>query len=95
MDEGEWERRTILRVSAQPNSLADGEACLPEGSHAPRAVLREGKVFLGLARGRTAQEIADREVVSIYTIRAHTRSIYAKLDVHSKKSSTRHSCKAG
>ena len=46
---------------------------------------RETEVFLGLARGRTAQEIADREVVSIYTIRAHTRSIYAKLDVHSKK----------
>ena len=36
----------------------------------------------------TAQEIADREVVSIYTIRAHTRSIYAKLDVHSKKELT-------
>ena len=32
--------------------------------------------------------IADREVVSIYTIRAHTRSIYAKLDVHSKKELT-------
>ena len=49
---------------------------------------RETEVFLGLARGRTAQEIADREVVSIYTIRAHTRSIYAKLDVHSKKELT-------
>ena len=46
---------------------------------------RETDVFLDLARGRTAQEIADRQVVSIYTIRAHTRSIYAKLDVHSKK----------
>lgn len=49
---------------------------------------RETEVFFGLARGRTAQEIADREVVSIYTIRAHTRSIYAKLDVHSKKELT-------
>ena len=37
------------------------------------------------SRGRSAQEIADREVLSIYTVRAHTRSIYAKLDVHSKK----------
>ena len=34
------------------------------------------------------EETADREVVSIYTIRAHTRSIYAKLDVHSKKELT-------
>ena len=46
---------------------------------------RETEVFMQLARGRTAQEIADREVISIYTVRAHTRSIYAKLDVHSKK----------
>lgn len=46
---------------------------------------RETEVFMQLARGRTAQEIADREVLSIYTVRAHTRSIYAKLDVHSKK----------
>lgn len=38
-----------------------------------------------LSRGRSAQEIADREVLSIYTVRAHTRSVYAKLDVHSKK----------
>ena len=45
----------------------------------------ETEVFMQLARGRTAQEIADREVLSIYTVRAHTRSIYAKLDVHSKK----------
>lgn len=36
----------------------------------------------------TANETTDREVVSIYTIRAHTRSIYAKLDVHSKKELT-------
>ncbi|RXZ54641.1 LuxR family transcriptional regulator [Senegalimassilia faecalis] len=50
--------------------------------------VRETEVFLSLARGRTAQEIAEREVVSIYTVRAHTRSIYAKLDVHSKKELT-------
>lgn len=49
---------------------------------------RETDVFLDLARGRTAQEIAERQVVSIYTVRAHTRSIYAKLDVHSKKELT-------
>lgn len=46
---------------------------------------RETEVLVALARGRTAQEIADRDVLSIYTVRAHIRSIYAKLDVHSKK----------
>lgn len=46
---------------------------------------REAEILMSLVRGRSAQEIADREVISIYTVRAHTRSIYAKLDVHSKK----------
>lgn len=49
---------------------------------------RETEVLISLARGRSAQEIADRDIVSIYTVRAHTRSIYAKLDVHSKKELT-------
>lgn len=49
---------------------------------------RETEVLISLARGRSAQEIADRDVVSIYTVRAHTRSIYAKLDIHSKKELT-------
>lgn len=46
---------------------------------------REREVFVALARGKTAQEIAERDVLSVYTVRAHIRSIYAKLDVHSKK----------
>jgi len=46
---------------------------------------REGEVFLALARGWTAQEIAEHESLSIYTVRAHIRSIYAKLGVHSGK----------
>ena len=73
------------------------ESVLPEKKHGKWKVAcdelarsgglsaRETEVFMQLARGRTAQEIADREVLSIYTVRAHTRSIYAKLDVHSKK----------
>lgn len=59
-----------------------------EVAHAAGLSARETEVFISLARGRTAQEIADRDVVSIYTVRAHTRSIYAKLDVHSKKELT-------
>ena len=47
--------------------------------------MRESEVFLALARGWTAQEIAEHESLSIYTVRAHIRSIYAKLGVHSGK----------
>ncbi len=46
---------------------------------------RETEVFLALARGWTAQEIAEHESLSVYTVRAHIRAIYAKLDVHSGK----------
>ncbi len=46
---------------------------------------REGEVFLALARGWTAQEIAEHESLSVYTVRAHIRAIYAKLGVHSGK----------
>lgn len=46
---------------------------------------REEEVFIELARGRTAQEIADAQTVSVYTVRAHTRAIYGKLGVHNKR----------
>jgi DNA-binding CsgD family transcriptional regulator len=45
---------------------------------------REAEVFTLLARGKTNQQVADMLVISPYTVRAHTRNIYAKLDVHSR-----------
>ncbi len=46
---------------------------------------RETEVFLALARGWTAQEIAESKSLSVNTVRAHIRAIYAKLGVHSGK----------
>lgn len=46
---------------------------------------RESEVFIRLAKGRGSQSISDELVVSLYTTRAHTRNIYTKLDVHSRK----------
>lgn len=45
---------------------------------------REKEVFVLLAKGRGSQSISDALTVSLYTTRAHTRNIYAKLDVHSR-----------
>ncbi len=45
---------------------------------------RETEVFLLLAKGKTTQQVSDMLVISPYTTRAHVRSIYAKLDVHSR-----------
>lgn len=45
---------------------------------------REKEVFFLLVRGKSTQQIADKLFVSPYTVKAHTRSIYAKLDIHSR-----------
>lgn len=46
---------------------------------------RETDIFTQLAHGATPAEIAEAETISIYTVRAHVRAIYSKLNVHSKK----------
>lgn len=46
---------------------------------------READVFVLLAKGKDAQQIADELTVSLSTVRTHVRSIYAKCDVHSRR----------
>ena len=45
---------------------------------------RELQILRLLATELSAQEIADEFVVSVATVRAHVRSIYSKLDAHSR-----------
>jgi DNA-binding NarL/FixJ family response regulator len=45
---------------------------------------RELEVLQLIAQGLTNQEIASRLFVSLNTVKAHTRNIYGKLDVHSR-----------
>jgi LuxR family maltose regulon positive regulatory protein len=45
---------------------------------------REIEVLQLLAKGLTNQAVADRLVLSIHTIKAHTRSIYSKLAVNNR-----------
>jgi LuxR family maltose regulon positive regulatory protein len=45
---------------------------------------REIDVLQLLAKGLTNQVIADRLVLSIHTVKAHTRSIYSKLAVNNR-----------
>lgn len=59
-------------------------ACLQLGDEA-QLTEREKEVLVLLARGRGSQSISDELTVSLYTTRAHTRNIYAKLDVHSRQ----------
>ena len=52
--------------------------------------LREIEVLALVATGLTDAEVAERLVVSIRTVHAHLRSIYRKLDVHTRSAATRY-----
>ena len=45
---------------------------------------REKEVFRLLVTDLTTPEIADELIVSVSTVRSHIKSIYSKLDVHSR-----------
>lgn len=60
------------------------QRCLELGDEA-QLTEREKEVLVMLARGYGSQSISDALTVSLYTTRAHTRNIYAKLDVHSRQ----------
>ena len=67
----------------------------PSVAHRPPSVIRpsslvedlsdrELEVLHLIAKGLTNREIASRLFVSLNTVKAHTRNIYGKLDVHSR-----------
>lgn len=56
---------------------------------------REKDVLKLMALGLTNREIADRLRISIRTVDAHLRSIYAKLDVKSRSAATRYAVDHG
>jgi LuxR family maltose regulon positive regulatory protein len=45
---------------------------------------RECEVLQHISEGLTNREIAARLYLSLYTVKAHARSIYDKLDAHSR-----------
>ena len=56
---------------------------------------RELEVLALVAEGRSDAEVAERLVVSLRTVHAHLRSIYRKLDVHSRSGATRYALDHG
>lgn len=71
-------RREEARKSAFRNACS---AVVEEGGLSKR----EEEVLVLLAKGFTAQQIADALFISIHTARAHIRNIHSKLDVTSRK----------
>ncbi|MFN0154792.1 MAG: ATP-binding protein [Gaiella sp.] len=56
---------------------------------------RELEVLALVAEGRTDADVAERLVVSLRTVHAHLRSVYRKLDVHTRSAATRYALEHG
>jgi DNA-binding NarL/FixJ family response regulator len=81
----------VARGTAPDNArqlLAAFSPAGPEQARRPASIEslseRELEVLRHIAEGLTNQEIADRLYLSLYTVKAHARSIYDKLDAHSR-----------
>ena len=50
---------------------------------------REREVLLGMVQGKQARQIGAELMISLDTVRTHTRNVFAKLDVHSRLEAVR------
>ena len=88
--------REVVSGGATPASTARVLAAFPESGDgedpsgtgtlgaSPPLSSREVEVLQCIAAGMSNQEIATRLYVSKYTVKAHARTIYDKLEVHSR-----------
>ena len=78
----------VLRAG---RAAAPAQAPAPTGAAAPLEALsrRERQVLRLLATDLAGPDIARELVVSLSTVRTHTRNIYAKLEVTSRRSAVR------
>ncbi len=89
-----WEEGRRLPVSATVELVsvvpAASAVAAPEG-----LTPREIDVLALVATGLTDAEVAEQLVVSLRTVHAHLRSIYRKLDVHTRSAATRYALEHG
>jgi predicted ATPase/DNA-binding CsgD family transcriptional regulator len=89
-----WEAGRRLPVSATVELVAAVGA--QTGIDVPDGLTpREIDVLALVATGRTDAEVAEQLVVSLRTVHAHLRSIYRKLDVHTRSAATRYALEHG
>ena len=89
-----WEQGRRLPLSATVELVA--AVSTPTGIDAPEGLTaRELEVLALVAEGSTDAEVAEGLVVSLRTVHAHLRSIYRKLDVHTRSAATRYALEHG
>jgi LuxR family maltose regulon positive regulatory protein len=80
-----------IEVRNQLGSTNEGEKPKRTGGAGPAVsqlveplTEREIDILVLMAEGLTYNEIAERETVSLNTVRTHVKNIYAKLSVHKR-----------
>ncbi|MBP7686429.1 MAG: tetratricopeptide repeat protein [Thermoflexales bacterium] len=74
----------LLAAFAPPATILPSAVRQPQSTLIEPLSERELEVLQHIAAGLTNREIADRLYLSLYTVKAHARSIYDKLDAHSR-----------
>jgi LuxR family maltose regulon positive regulatory protein len=70
--------------SAEPEQREPSKSQAPETELIEPLSERELEVLQLIAEGLTNREIASRLFLSLNTVKAHTRNVYGKLDVHNR-----------
>jgi len=73
-----FDRHTFLRT------VRDARASALAGDKLESLTEREREILELLAQGNTNQEIADRLVISINTVKRHLKAIFRKLEIHTR-----------
>jgi LuxR family maltose regulon positive regulatory protein len=88
--------RLLSHFDAEPHAGTSApEQASPAGSLVEPLTQREMEVLHLMALGRTIQEIAQQLIVAPGTVKAHTASIYRKLDVANRTEAVAHARQLG
>jgi predicted ATPase/DNA-binding CsgD family transcriptional regulator len=93
--EAAWLEGRGIPLGATVELVRDGAPAAPAGDRAEGLTGRELDILALVADGLTDAQVAERLVVSLRTVHAHLRSIYRKLDVHSRSAATRYALEHG
>jgi DNA-binding CsgD family transcriptional regulator len=85
-----WEPLISESLTAEPLPTGNATPLKPASVNATPLTEREQEVLRWLAQGLTNSQIAERLIVSPFTINAHLRNIYNKLDVPSRPAAIRY-----
>ena len=92
--EAAWEEGRRLPLGATVELVSPARNA-PDPDAPDGLTARELEVLALVAEGRTDAEVAEKLVVSLRTVHAHLRSIYRKLDLHTRSAATRYALEHG